>query len=579
MHIRPQSVASSIEVTDADEADSESFAEPVLAPILGLLDGVPIAAHALLMAHVIVDDQFGLERNAPVVGRVHGTAMASLIVHGDRNRAEPPLPRRIHVVPVLGARDEFPNDRLIVDLIYTAVLAMLEGPDATAPGVLIINISLGNRRRPFHGQLSPWARLLDRLAYRFGVLFVVSAGNHLDAFSIPAFANNAQFENAAADQRAAETLRSIGQIVADRRLFAPAETVNGLTVGAANEDWVKPVDRAGARVNVDPYGDLRMANPSSALGPGFGLSVKPEILMPGGREQLRFVRNHAHIEVAPARAARSAGLRVAAPPRGGQENIDGYTNGSSAAAALASRTAHRIHDALEAAYGAPFISLPRIQKAVLLKALLVHPAKWPDATADLIRAIIGPADGSHHVRQKDNIRRFLGFGQVEADDAVACAADRVTFWVAGVLERDSIAVVNVPVPLAIGGHVLAHALSATLAWFTPIAPGRRSYRSVRLRLLEPQGIDSLRVSAHRNQPDANQTNRGTLFTRCWSGERAPVVNSDMVIPLTIQRDPDQGAPIDDPVPYGLAVTLTMPGIVTIYDEIRLRLPIAQRASV
>lgn len=55
--------------------------------------------------------------------------MASLIVHGDRNRAETSLPRQIHVVPVLGEADRFPPDRLIVDIIYTAVLAMREGPE------------------------------------------------------------------------------------------------------------------------------------------------------------------------------------------------------------------------------------------------------------------------------------------------------------------------------------------------------------------------------------------------------------------------------------------------------------------
>src|SRR6185437_7398032 len=145
-------------------------------PILGLLDGVPVAAHALLANHLVVDDQFALEPNAPVADRIHGTAMASLIVHGDRNLDEAPLRRRIHVVPVLGANDRFPDDRLIIDVIYGAIMAMRAGATPSAPDVLIVNVSLGNRRRPFHGQLSPWSRLLDRLAYRFGILFVVSAG-------------------------------------------------------------------------------------------------------------------------------------------------------------------------------------------------------------------------------------------------------------------------------------------------------------------------------------------------------------------------------------------------------------------
>jgi Subtilase family len=445
MHIRPQSVASSIEVAETVDGDDAS-APPVLGePILAVLDGVPVAAHRLLADHLIIDDQFGLELGAPVAQRVHGTAMASLIVHGDRNRPEPPLPRRIHLVPVLGAGDAFPANRLIVDVIYTAIVTMREGPEATAPGVIIVNLSLGNARRPFHGQLSAWARLLDRLAYRYGLLFIVSAGNCTGAFGIEAFATQILFEDADPENRAQETLRALGAIVADRRLFSPAETVNGLTVGACNNDAVSAADRAYARTIVDPYGDRRITNPSSALGPGFALSVKPDVLLPGAREHLRVIGNHTHIEVVPAGPGRGAGLRVAAPPRDGRENQDGFTNGTSAAATLASRTAHRIHDALESAYGAEFLSLGPVQRTVLLKALLAHTAKWPEDTADLIRQMIGPTDPRLHVRQKDNIRRFLGFGIVEPEDAIACAGDRATFWATGQLQPIKTAVINVPV--------------------------------------------------------------------------------------------------------------------------------------
>lgn len=577
MYVRPQSVATTIELADPTIAEVGLEVGQLADPILALLDGVPIAAHALLNRHVIVDDRFGLEAGAPVADRVHGTAMASLIVHGDRNRLEPPLPRRIHVVPVLGAGDAFPDDRLIVDIVYSAIIAIRDGAEPTAPGVLIVNLSLGNRHRSFHGQLSPWARLLDRLAYRFGILFLVSAGNNVDPFGVPAFANGIAFEGAPSNGRSIGVLRAIGDIAADRRVFSPAETVNGITVGACNDDAVAPTERAAAHVNIDPYPNLKISNPSSALGPGFALSVKPDILMPGAREHLRVVRNHTHIDVKPAGPSRSAGLRVAAPPRGGRENLDGFTNGTSAATALASRTCHRIHDALEAAYGDGFRSLSHLQRAVILKALLTHPARWPDDTAALIRVTIGPPEGKYHVQQKDNIRRFLGYGVVDGDDAVACAADRATFWAAGVLERDKVANVSVPVPAAISGQARPHALSATLAWFTPTSPGRKSYRSVRLKLLEPKELGVLSVKAHSNQPDSNQTNRGTLFTRCWSGDKAPVVNANMSIQLTVQRDPDQGITMDAPIPFGLAVTLTMPGVIEIYDQVRQRLAIRQRA--
>lgn len=578
MAIRPQSLASSIEVQDGVGEAPPPAALPRDRPIVALVDGVPIGAHTLLRSHVVLDDQFGLEPTTPVFDRRHGTAMASLIIHGDRNNIGPVLPRRIHVVPVLGKGDRFPENRLPVDMIYTAVRRMCDGDEPTAPDVLIINVSLGNTRRPFQGQLSPWARLLDHLAYRYGLLFVVSAGNWAAPFPVRAFDTHTAYEDAEPARRAKETLRAIGDLVAERRLLSPAETINGLTVGASNEDAVTLAARRVARTIVDPYGTYAMSNPSSALGPGFARAVKPEVLLPGGREHLRFQASRAgYIDLRPAEPTRNAGLRVAAPPESGIESFEAHTSGTSAAAALASRTAHRIHDALEAAYGEEFTQLTKLQRAVLLKALVAHPARWPDETALLIREVIGPHDNKQHVRQKDNVRRFLGYGMVDAEDAVACATDRAVFWISGSLAPEKAAAVSVPVPSVIGGQARPHALAATLAWFAPTLPGRRSYRTVRLTLLEPNELGTLGVSAHKQQPDLNQVKRGTLLTRRWSGKKAAAIGVNGTVELTVQREPDQGGIVDEPVPFGLAVTLTMPGVVGLYEEVRARVELRQKA--
>jgi hypothetical protein len=53
----------------------------------------------------------------------------------------------------------------------------------------------------------------------------------------------------------------------------------------------------------------------------------------------------------------------------------------------------------------------------------------------------------------------------------------------------------------------------------------------------------------------------------------------MTFSLTVQRDPDQGAQIDDAIPFGLAVTVTMPGVVEVYDQVRQRLAISLRQPV
>lgn len=511
--------------------------------------------------------------------------MASLIVHGDRNRPEAPLPRRIHVVPVMtwdGLDEVLPDDRLAVDVIYQAVIGMRGGSDPTAPTVIVVNLSLGNPRRPFLGQMSAWARLLDRLAWHYGLLFVVSAGNAGDSFPIPAYPSRTAFEDADPRARAADTLRAIDALMSERRIISPAETVNGITVGAVNDDWVSDADRRAAAIAIDPYPDLRMANASSRLGPGFAGSTKPDLLMPGAREHLRpRGSSGSGVEVKPTGPGRAFGLKVAAPPAAGSQALEAYTNGTSAAAALASRTCHRIHDALEDAYGDRFAGLAPRDRAVLLKALLAHPAHWSDETAQLIRETIGPLDPKQHVRQKDNIRRFLGYGVVDADQAVQCAADRATFWATGSLESEQSVVVEVPIPACLGGQARPHALWTTLAWFTPVQAGRRSYRSVRLKILDPEddAMAALRVKAASAQPDVNQSRRGTVSSRRWEGDRAPVVTGGTVVRLVVQREPDQGDEVDEAVPFGLAVTLSMPGVVEIYEQVRQRLAVPQRAGI
>jgi hypothetical protein len=584
MHIRPQSIVTALKVDDTAEMRDSPPGMPAASPILALFDGVPVQAHPFLAGRLDVVDLFGFEPNTPVNERRHGTAMASLITLGDLNRKEDMLPRRIVVVPVLqsGSLDEeFPNDRLIVDMIYQAVRSLRENEDSNGSNVIIANLSLGNTRRPFHGQMSPWARLLDRLAWQYGILFVVSAGNKKEPFSINGFATATAYQDSKADERWKETLLSIDAVKADRRLLSPAETVNGITVGAMNVDSVPAHERSAARTAVDPYPDLRMANPSSRLGPGFARSVKPDVLFPGAREHVVARQVDGELVLQPSEAKRPFGLKVAAPPTLQNPAQPGYTGATSAATALASRTAHRIHDALEDAYGEEFTSLPHRQRAVLLKALLAHPARWDDETTDFLRELLGPADPKLHTRQKDNIRRYLGYGFVDADEAVACATDRATFWVTGEIPSEQRMSIDVPVPSCINGQALPHGLWATLAWFSPVRPGRGLYRAVRLNLLNPEEdqLRDLRVTGSKRQPDTNQARRGTLVSRRWIGNRPPIAGPNTTIRMMVQREPDQGEQFDEALPFGLAVTLTMPGVNEVYDEVRHRLGILQPVRV
>jgi hypothetical protein len=111
--------------------------------------------------------------------------MSSLIVHGDLQAGEPALARPLYVRPVMiyNAAEQAeitPADRLPLDVIYLAVRRLLAGEGggaASAPSVIVLNLSLGDHNRPFAGRISPWARLIDWLSFQYKVLFLVSAGN------------------------------------------------------------------------------------------------------------------------------------------------------------------------------------------------------------------------------------------------------------------------------------------------------------------------------------------------------------------------------------------------------------------
>ena len=137
-------------------------------------------------------------------------------------------------------RDErFHPDRLLIDTIYRAVLRMKEGFGGgrpSAPQVFLVNVSLGDTRRPYAGWISPWARLLDHLAHTYGILFVVSAGNIKRPLPIPRFDTITAFEDAEASSREDAVLEGLGGQRSQRTLLSPSEALNVLTVGASHDE-------------------------------------------------------------------------------------------------------------------------------------------------------------------------------------------------------------------------------------------------------------------------------------------------------------------------------------------------------
>jgi hypothetical protein len=587
MFLRPQAVisAAAAEPLAPEGRAIERLAGPLAGPpIAALLDGFPLQRHHLLEGRISVEDEDGLESRATVARRFHGTAMASLIVHGDLNRAEASLSRPLLVRPIMfaGADDieeRTEQERLLIDTVYRAVVRMKDPdtPDGPiAPSVILINLSMGDRRRPFAGSISPWARLLDYLAARYDVLFLVSAGNIVEDLVLAEVPNLAALEAATHDERLRLFLNLLQDRQGQRTLLSPAEALNPLTIGAAHDDAVQP-----ARPNrqLDPYPDGGMPMISSALGLGHRRVIKPDLLMPGGRQRLAF-KSSPPLTLGPMRVAQGFGLRAAAPDGAGRGSLDRRTLsfGTSPAAALATRASHQIFDVLmDEGGGSHHHDIENNYYAVLLKALLVHAARWPD-TAATIGDVFGPADGRRAAEKADNIARVLGYGIPDIARVLECSAAQATLAGCGTLGPGHGHAYRIPLPECLAAVTEPRRLTVTLAWMSPITTTHQEYRRAQLQLDAPELGRRLGVyRSTQRQPSDHASKRGSLLHEIYEGEDAIAFIDNGFINMRVwcgQRPLKRR--LDTAIKYGLALTIEAGAALPIYTEVDNRLRVGIR---
>ena len=476
---------------------------------------------------------------------------------------------------------EKPNrDRLLIDVIYRAVRRMKEGDRAdapTAPDVFLVNLSLGDSTRRFAGAMSPWARLLDFLAARYGILFLVSAGNVQEPPPVNEFPNWTAFEDADPQKRESAVLHAISERKASRTLLSPAEALNVITVGAKHDDAVKEPRGAGA---VAPYTTRELPNVSSALGLGHRKIIKPDIHMPEGREHVRFQASGPTLLIAPEGEGRS-GLIAASPDAHGKLDRTRLSMGTSAATALATRSAHLILDTLMDRNGSSMHADMDPQFwAVVVKALLVHRASWGNR-GELLDRSCNPRDKGKHTERRENIARLLGYGFPAIEEALSCTPNRATLVGYGAIAARETNVHRIPLTRSLEGVKELRRLTMTVAWFSPVNPHHQAYRQARLevtgKVADPES--AVGVSRLQAQPSKTSMQRGTVFHAHHEGDRAVPFVDDGHVSVRLHCK-EQAGPLEKKIPYGIAVTIEAGEGIPVYDEIRARLavPVDGRTS-
>ena len=468
--------------------------------------------------------------------------------------------------------EAIPENVLPVDLIHRAVRRLFEGEGAeppAAPSVRIINLSIGDSARPFAREMSAWARLLDWLAWKHGVLFIVSAGNHLHDLELGV--RRPDLRGLSADQRERAVIDALAADTRNRRLLSPAETMNGLTVGAAHDD---AAPRPGfTQPRVDPFVQPGVPNMMSAHGPGYRRAIKPDMLMAGGR-QLTLEKLGTRHENATLRLHRSnspPGQRVATPGTAGELDRTGYTRGTSGAAALVSRCGNAVYELLEEVRGQPGAKVPPEYDVVLTKALLAHGTSWAGAQ-QRYEAALKNSENSRTFREY--LGRFLGYGLMDFSKVMTCTEQRVTILGFGGLDDGAGDDFSFPLPPSLSAVAERRRVTITLAWLSPVNVGGQRHRVAHLWFDPKNGI-----APNRQFADHQAVQRGTLQHEVLEGVDATVFEDGDAVRLRVNCRADAGE-IPAPIRYGLVVTLEVAeGIdIPIYQEVRERLAIRFRVE-
>lgn len=555
----------------ADDAEIlehiHDFAQPSGNPIVAIFDGYPLSRHVVLDNRLIIDDPDDMESHYQVGERKHGTAMCSLIVRGDLNNDEEPLPTPLYVRPIMYPnerdihRNEYvPNDTLFIDTIHRAVKRIFEGEgstEAVAPSIKIINLSIGDRDRLFYTSMSPWGKLLDWLSYKYGVLFIVSTGNHYNSIqlSIP----KAEFESLAPIEKEKLFITEILNNSRNCRIMSPAESINSITVGALH------IDNATFHPNEHRLNPYSSALPSTytAFGGGYRRAIKPDLVYYGGRQMFDYHYNDNSI-LTPSNLKISPGLQVAAPDNTLNRTI--HEIGTSNSTALISRNGYFCHEVLQELFEDNNINISNDKIALLIKTMLIHGCSWDTIGNEIERRL----DGLDARTVQGIKRRWIGYGFPDIIKVKECTEQRATVIGFGELKEEEAHVYNLPLPPSLASQTIKRRLTITLAWFSPISSHTQRYRTARLWFEVKNSIVDNRINA-----DWQAVRRGTIQHEIFEDSTAAAFIDGNAINIKINCSKDANS-FSESIAYAVLVSLEVAeGIdLPIYQEIKERISIA-----
>ncbi|MER1051136.1 S8 family peptidase [Pseudomonas aeruginosa] len=413
-------------------------------------------------------------------------------------------------------------------------------------GCRIFNLSLGNSNAPYDGMhVRGLAYILDVLARRHNILFVVSTGNFCGSD------NPAVPLNSWRDEYPEYLLMEQSSII------DPAPAMSVLTVGS--------IARHNATADTQRFPEIHQLSPASENqpspftrhGPSVKGAFKPDLVATGGN------------------------LACPMRPAGGQwrqverglgvltfnhefvgRTIFKEVSGTSLAAPYITHLAARL------------LNEYPTSSANLLRAMLVNQAYLPDEVATTFSKDFKKAyKEGQNTHNRDAARDVAGYGEVSESDLFRSSDNTVVLLSEQSIEKDSSQFFELPLPADfLRTGIATRELTVTLAYSPAVRTTRVEYLATQISFRLVKGTSLDEVQKHFNQVNkadaetrnddavpnrdisAQQRSRGTVQSSRWTFKRRNPDEKWFVV--VVRQDREWNHPdVLDEEPYALVVTV------------------------